>query len=326
MTRGPALSSAAIEWVARNLASGVSARDAVTTLVEGGVAPAIARRDVAHVASSLLAVPLVESLRELDRIRELVELARDLRRGDALEELETPPDARTFFARYWATNTPVVLRGYLRSWQRPFTPTFESLRARFGRVEVEITSNRERFDDPGPHFDELTRRSTLGDFLDVVLGSPSNDQYLVARNSALAGPLSELLNDIEPPLDLFDTKSRRDGVSLWLGPRGTLTRLHHDGTNNLFCQVLGEKHVALVPPWETSIMATAFGYYARARPTEAHLAPSVKRVELAPGDAIFLPVGWWHEVESLSPSLSLALVGFRRPNSYRYQPGRTPGA
>jgi hypothetical protein len=295
----------------------------VTALVEGGVAPRIARRDVEHVAASPLAVPLLDSLRELDRIRELIELQRDLRRGYALEELQSMPDAATFWARYWVTNTPVVVRGYLRSWERPFAPTFGSLRERFGRVEVEITSGRERFDDPGPHFDELTLRTTLGDFLDVVLGSSSNDQYLVARNSALAGPLEGLLEDIEPPQDLFDTKGRRDGVSLWLGPRGTLTRLHHDGTNNLFCQVLGEKRLALVPPWETSIMATAFGYYARERPTAAHLSPSVKTVELAPGDAIFLPVGWWHEVESLSPSLSLALVGFRRPNTYSYQPGRT---
>jgi hypothetical protein len=312
-----------LEWTVRNLASGVSPRDVVAALVQGGVAPSIALRDVEHVAASPLAVPLLQASRERARLRELVELQRDLRRGDALEELDSPPAAATFFARYWATNTPVVLRGYLQTWQRPFVPTFEDLRARFGAVEIAITSGRERFDDPGPHFDELTRRSTLGDFIDVVLGSPSNDQYLVARNSALAGPLSKLLDDIEPPQDLFDTKGRRDGVSLWLGPRGTLTRLHHDGTNNLFCQVLGEKRLALVPPWETSILSTAFGYYARERPTAAHLAPSVKHVVLEPGDAIFLPVGWWHEVESLSPSLSLALVGFRRPNTYSYQPGRT---
>ena len=45
-------------------------------------------------------------------------------------------------------------------------------------------------------------------------------------------------------------------------------------------------------------------------------------VELAPGDAIFLPAGWWHAVTALSPSVSVTTTGFRWSNDFRwYAPG-----
>jgi len=37
-------------------------------------------------------------------------------------------------------------------------------------------------------------------------------------------------------------------------------------------------------------------------------------VELAPGELIFLPVGWWHQVRSLNFSVSLTYTNFLWPN------------
>lgn len=314
------LSPDAVAWVARNLSWGAAASELVETLVGGGVAEDVARREVALVASSSLGAPLASALRRLDRAGELTSLLAGLRKSAPLEELRALPDADTFHGRYWATNTPVVVRGFLATWARPFTPTFADLRARFGDVEVEVMRGRDAYEDPGLHFEKIVARMTLAAFLDVVEGPPTNDVYMVARNDALRGPLALLLDEIEPPADLF---KRRSGVSLWLGPSGTLTRLHHDATNNLFCQVLGRKRVTLVPPHQLAIADTAIGFYATERPSSEALREHAMDVTLEPGDAVFLPVGWWHEVESLAPSLSLALVGFTRKNSFAYQPGRT---
>ena len=42
----------------------------------------------------------------------------------------------------------------------------------------------------------------------------------------------------------------------------------------------------------------------------------------APGEALFLPVGWWHHVRALDLSISLACNHFRWPNDHDgYKPG-----
>ena len=44
---------------------------------------------------------------------------------------------------------------------------------------------------------------------------------------------------------------------------------------------------------------------------------------LEPGDALFIPVGWWHHVRALDVSVSLALNAFQKDNHYAfYAPSR----
>ena len=295
----------------------------VKTLVNAGVPRAIAERDVDLVANSALGPALIRALRQVDRQAELTELLKALSRGAKLLELPRLPGAEEFFAHYWSTNTPFVVRGFIDQWERPFRPTFADLRRRFGDTVVEIAQGRDAYADPGLHFEKTVTSIPLAAFLDIVLEQPGNDAYMVARNATLGIALSKLLDETHPPSELFDEKLKGSGISLWLGPANTRTLLHHDGTNNLFCQVLGRKRVWLVPPFLTHIAESAVGHYATKRPSDPDVLPYAREVVLEPGDAVFLPVGWWHEVESLSPSLSLALVGFNRPNKFSYQPGRT---
>ena len=45
-------------------------------------------------------------------------------------------------------------------------------------------------------------------------------------------------------------------------------------------------------------------------------------VDVEAGDALFVPVGWWHHVRALSVSISVAFSGFARPNHFGwYVPG-----
>jgi ribosomal protein L16 Arg81 hydroxylase len=167
-------------------------------------------------------------------------------------------------------------------------------------------------------------------FIDRVLAGPTNDLYLVSNNRTMMRPrFRALLDDVRPPPALFDAL-RPEDTSLWIGPAGTITPLHHDTTNILFCQIHGRKRIDLVSPQETALLVDPLhGFYS---PVELDaLADArhpalremlVKRVDLAPGEALYIPAGWWHRVTALDASISFSLLGFRRPNDFDwYRPG-----
>ncbi|MGC7837682.1 cupin-like domain-containing protein [Pseudomonas wayambapalatensis] len=104
----------------------------------------------------------------------------------------------------------------------------------------------------------------------------------------------------------------------WLGPKGTLTPLHRDDTDNLFAQVWGEKSMLLAAPhhrealgcWATSPLGGLEGCDFDPDNPDFEGFPAARDVEflhvhLGPGDLLFLPEGWFHQVTSLSTSLSI---------------------
>jgi mannose-6-phosphate isomerase-like protein (cupin superfamily) len=41
-------------------------------------------------------------------------------------------------------------------------------------------------------------------------------------------------------------------------------------------------------------------------------------VNVGPGQALFIPVGWWHCVEALETSISMSFTNFVWPNTYTW--------
>ena len=48
----------------------------------------------------------------------------------------------------------------------------------------------------------------------------------------------------------------------------------------------------------------------------ANERPSTVACDLHPGEALFIPVGWWHHVESLDLTIGLSFTGFDRDNDF----------
>ncbi|MFA7604864.1 MAG: cupin-like domain-containing protein, partial [Novosphingobium sp.] len=121
------------------------------------------------------------------------------------------------------------------------------------------------------------------------------------------------------------------GGMIWIGPGGTFTPLHHDLTNNLLVQVAGRKQVILLPPADTPNLHNDVHVFSAISDV---FDPALDRVcypqidalrkyeiILEPGEALFLPLGWWHQVRSLDFSISMTFTNFRWPNEgYRGHP------
>lgn len=102
----------------------------------------------------------------------------------------------------------------------------------------------------------------------------------------------------------------------WIGPAGTVTPLHCDYDDNIFAQIWGSKRIFLSPPHHDEFLypreanAILFG-----SPFDPE-APDFERFPLArqalmiecivnPGDLLYVPAGWYHQVRALTFSLSV---------------------
>lgn len=320
-------------WVVENLLAGVSEAALVDALA--GQLPRVrARREVSAIARS----PLLDVCARLARRARQLELVAALGRAHAAGEPAAAaverrrlPAADEFFRAYWAAHRPAVFTDVTARWPalRKWTPAW--FRKRFGATTIEVTADRERDPRYDQNYRAHRRRMRMDRFIDRVLAAgTTNDLYMVSNNRTMARPqFRALLADVKPPRALFEPL-RPGATSLWIGPAGTVTPLHHDTTNILFCQIYGRKRFELVSPQETALlMDPVDGFYSPIdldrlgeAPHPALRALAVKQVVVGPGDALFIPAGWWHRVTSLDVSISFSLLGFRRPNDFDwYRPG-----
>jgi len=232
-----------------------------------------------------------------------------------------------FLEQYYATNRPVVLEGLMTNWKAMTKWTPDYLKAASGNEMVEVMMGRDKNPKYEMEYEAHSRKMKFADYVNLVAsGKETNDYYLVARSNFFQAPVGKpLLPDIEPFPEYLLTSPPGYGALFWFGPKGTVTPLHHDLINIFMAQVRGRKHVKLISPNELDLVYNHQGVYSQVdceNPDYARFPKyreaTVMDVELAPGDVLFLPVGWWHHVRALDMSITLSFTNFLFPNHYEW--------
>ena len=214
-------------------------------------------------------------------------------------------DATAFEARA-AQGLPFLMTGLVGRWPLcGLTP--EELREQYGELPVRARTGdyiRQAF-----RADRPMRDMTLREYLDLEPGrihGPDEPPPYVGNME-----LRELNRLCHWPTYFHKMGPPR----FWLGPIGTMTPLHCDFDDNIFAQVWGTKRIFLVPPHHDEFLYVReanpvlfgspfdpeqpdFGTYPLARQAAA------VAVIVEPGDLLYVPAGWYHQVRALTFSLS----------------------
>ena len=210
-------------------------------------------------------------------------------------------DGAAFRARA-QQGVPFLMRGLVQRWPLSrFSP--DILRERYSHVPVRARVGDYINTAFAP--DRAMQDMCMGDYLDLV---------------AVEQPLPPYLGNLElrelNSLCHWPTYFDKMGPPrFWVGPAGTVTPLHCDYDDNIFAQVWGRKRIFLSPPHHDAFLypseanAILFG-----SPFDPE-APDFERFPLArqacmiecivePGDMLYVPAGWYHQVRALTFSLS----------------------
>jgi len=308
--------------IAEGLAAGDDDGALHARLVGAGVSAASAKYEIDRLGKDPMAAMLRRQAARMAKQGWLLanqeRLAREAEGGFALDVIDKPEPA-FFYRHYYEAGRPAKLTGLIDHWPALVRWSLDHFATVAGDAVVEAQVERERSADYEIAKEDHRRLVRFGELVDWLRGDEaSNDIYLTAYNSGTnAAALAPLWDDMAP-IELLDP--RPQGGFFWLGPKGTLTPWHHDLTNNLLAQVLGRKRVRLAPPWAFARMKNSrhcfsdWGNEPLAAGAGDADTPPVLETVIGPGEAIFLPVGWWHQVEALDLSASMSFTSFRRPN------------
>lgn len=243
---------------------------------------------------------------------------------------------KIFFEKYRRTGTPVIITGLLqleRNWDLAY------LEEQFGQQEVLIRNyGRSRYQQ------EQHKWKTIGS--GVELQSMPFSQYAEMLRTHQAHENNICLGKYPlkrtPIVDIDGLKTVGEKLgftkpisdfNLYLAPGGHHSGLHYDSVDGTLMQLHGRKKLVLFPPDQTYNLYP-FPVYSHLRhglklrcwfsqvsPEQPDLQAFPKfqqavqhrsEVILHPGEVLFIPAGWWHDVTALGNETVCAVNRFWR--------------
>ena len=264
------------------------------------------------------------------------------RRGERTEIERLPADSITIDGVIDA-GRPVIIEGLLDALGIDDVATPADLERVAGDQTITVTS----YDEGSPYFlysggyDTTVvgkQQMTVSDFLTMMFDDGVTRGTVVYQ---LFG-IRSLDGEGAAMLDRFDhavrnssnaaTEPRFSGI--WVGSPGATTPLHHDAWPGLLFQTHGTKRVALYRPADRTHLSFRLPLRGEGRwsdlpgrsddassidfPLLAHTQRFVG--ELHPGEALYIPPFWAHEMEAVEANISVPFR-FAGPRSSYFNPG-----
>jgi hypothetical protein len=234
-------------------------------------------------------------------------------------------DAAVFKNTIKTRDRPAVLRGLVRAWPATqagldsahsltaYLKTFDSGHAAPLFEGPASIKGRFFYNDTLDGFNFESKRALLGDVLERLCQELKNESAPALYSGSASLPIYfPGFSNANHVRSLITAESVRE--SIWIGNR-TCIAAHFDHIDNLACVVGGRRRFTLFPPdqirnlYVGPLDLTPAGQpitlvdirnpdLARF-PRYAEAAEVAEVAELAPGDAVYIPALWWHNVEAL---------------------------
>lgn len=232
-------------------------------------------------------------------------------------------DAAQFYTDITPAQQPIIIRGFADHW--PLVNAAKKSANDFARYINQFYRGQKTQMVVAPpaankrfyYNDEMTGVNFLSgeERIDLFLGRLLEliDRQVYPAIAMQSTPISDILPGLREAnsTDFFTDVEPR----LWLGNEG-IVNTHYDGVDNLACVVAGRRRFTLFPPEQTAnLYPGPINFTPAGAPTSlVNLdAPDLQRfplfeqalagaysAELEAGDAIFIPMLWWHHVESVA--------------------------
>jgi Cupin-like domain len=251
-------------------------------------------------------------------------------RGKRVRSFEVPAVTHDNFDAIVRAKQPVVLTQIVPKWKAFTRWTPEYLVKSFGeqRVSVYAAPLAEPFFDGN----NATASVTLSSLFERVQATGPVDgvvQYLWSTNWDAKKSLHE---DVRFPNSAASRALDGPGSGILIGERGTITGLHYDYWHGFLAQIRGRKRVLLFPPEESKNLYVAMSparmthLPIRSLSADKGRFPKIQKaahVELVlePGQVLYIPPFWFHEVEALEGCISMAFRYKPSPSEFLPHPG-----
>lgn len=319
-----------LQWIAENRLRNCAPDSMLQTMVAAGLSPADSQAAIARMEQNPVYLAARRHQQLLRKLESVVANQQKLWESSPFYdrvEKRSHVSRDEFIERYVRGSRPLVLTEAARDWPALKRWSPQDLKERFGHLDVEVQAERNADANYEQNKMDHRRVVRLSQFVDqVVSGGATNDYYLTANNEALRRPdFAPLLKDIGTLPDICDRSQLAQRSSFWFGPGGTKTPLHHDTLMLLHTQVVGRKRWRFISPMQTPLLYNFFRVYSPIDLDAPDLArypdfagARVLDVVVEPGETVFLPLGWWHQVTALDVSLSFSYSNLAIPNEFSY--------
>jgi len=227
-----------------------------------------------------------------------------------------------FKNNFYKKNKPLLILNGARSWPALQKWSFEYLNEVVGDIPI-VLNLFEHF----PH--EMRRtilpKMTMKQAIQLMENNkePTHTYYILRDPIINSSPT--LWKDLEKPSWVEDVFFSTD---LWFGSENNITPIHFDAVDNFLVQIMGEKKVILYDHLET-ILIYPHSLHTGGRFNFSEISSrkflskdgrfpefykaTTYEVDLKPGNVLYIPPGWWHEVHTYEkPAASITFFFNKR--------------